>query len=40
MMLLDKALFTGQESVNAEEIVRYEVTNWHESVDNTLRAFQ
>jgi hypothetical protein len=40
MVLLDKALFTGQESVDPEEIVRCEVNNWHESVDNNLRAFQ
>jgi hypothetical protein len=38
MVLLNKALFTGQESVNAENIVRCDITNWHNSVDNTLKA--
>jgi hypothetical protein len=38
MVLLNKALFTGQESVNAENIVRCDITNWHNSVDKTLKA--
>ncbi len=34
------ALFTEQKGVNAEEIVRCEVTNWQGSVDDALRDFQ
>jgi hypothetical protein len=40
MVVLDKALFTGQEGVCEEEIVNGEVTNWRESTDKALRKFQ
>lgn len=39
MVVLDKALFTGQEGICEEEIVKAEVTNWRESTDATLRSF-
>jgi hypothetical protein len=40
VVMLDMALFTEQKGVNAEEIVRCEVTNWQGSVDDALRDFQ
>jgi hypothetical protein len=40
MVDLDKALFTGQDGVCEEEIVKGEVTNWRDSTDAALRKFQ